>query len=103
VFEERCLLAAIEYLDRNDFTDIKGLDPHLIEAKDGKCPVVVWVTIKPPFIGRIPPELFDTTIPAKVIQLARTGKARVDTISFMATVPHGEPGYLVHTMNVLEQ
>jgi hypothetical protein len=86
--DERVLgfvVAAIEYLERNDFTAITQIGLRLIRAMDGSRGVYVWL---------------DSTaahhaIPTKLIEMARENRCRIDIISV-------EDYRIKHIMNVVE-
>lgn len=92
--EDRCILASIAYLGRNDFTQIRQVSHHLIKAKDGGREVYVWVDVAatPDLTGR---PLF--SIPAELFRIAAIDKARVDVISVHATAER--QATLRHMMN----
>jgi hypothetical protein len=79
------VVAAIDYLERNDFTAITQIGLRLLRAMDGTRGVYVWL---------------DTTsanhaIPTKLIEMAHSDRCRIDIISV-------EDFRIRHFMNVVE-
>lgn len=84
------VLAAVEYLDRNDFTSISQIGLRLIRAKDGSRGVFVWMDSTSA----------DHAIPMKLIEMARKNRCRIDIISVERT-NDGTP-VMKHLMNAVE-
>jgi hypothetical protein len=79
------VVAAISYLERNDFTAITQIGLRLIRAMDGGRGVYVWL---------------DSTashhaIPTKLIEMAHVEHCRIDIISIKGAG-------LMHQMNAVE-
>jgi hypothetical protein len=79
------VIAAIEYLERNDFTAIVQIGLRLIRAMDGARGVYVWL---------------DSTaahhaIPTKLIDMAHAEHCRIDIIGV-------EDSHIKHQMNAVE-
>lgn len=91
-------LAAMAYLERNDFTDICQLAPRLLSAKDGTRKVYVLVSASVPFAKGYDDSV---VIPGYLIKLAREAVARIDVIWAQAAVPKG-CFVLKHLMNAVE-
>lgn len=74
------VLDAIEFLERNDFTDIYQMEEWLLYANDGKRHVYIW--------------LGGWLVPVRLIMRAQHTGARLDLLA------PNEDGHLRHVMNV---
>lgn len=77
------LLAAIEYLEYNDFTEILVLGNRFLSAKDGTVVVLFWL------------EDQDWRLPRAILKTATSVHARVDVIMM-------KDGTLRHFQNAVE-
>jgi hypothetical protein len=79
------VIAAIAYLERNDFTSITQIGLRLIRAMDGTRGVYVWLDSTSA----------DHAIPLKLVQMAHDAGCRIDIISVKDL-------RIEHMMNVVE-
>ena len=89
--DDRCVLASIHYLGRNDFTEICNVSQHLIRARDGSREVFIWV------IAADQPIL---AVPLSLIEQAANERARVDLICVVPS--SGEHAVIRHLQNCIE-
>jgi len=91
--EERCALASIAYLARNDYDSIRQVAQRTLRAKDGKREVYIWLAFGTASPDGEPPCV---AVPAELFRLAKIDRARVDVIRICLT---GEVLQLKHMMN----
>jgi len=84
---DRCLLALVSYLERNDFTAIQQVTHRVIKAKDGAKVVYVWLNFN---------EVL-ASVPTLLFRVAAHDRARVDVITVMID---GDRADIRHLMNV---
>lgn len=72
--EQRLVFAAIEFLERNDFTMIRPLGPHFLRARDGETSVFIWLDF-----GMM---LNQIAVPVLFMDLAKDSRSRLDVIKF---------------------
>lgn len=88
---DRCTIASLGYLERNDFTSIRQIDRHLIFAKDGTRKVYLWIDLDDS--GRHG----GVVVPCRVLERAARERARVDVINLSVD---GRSVLIKHMMNV---
>lgn len=89
--DDRCVLASIHYLGKNDFTKIRHVSQHLIRARDGTREVFIWV------IAADQPIL---AIPNSLIEDAMHERARIDLICVIPS--HDHHVVIRHLQNCIE-
>jgi hypothetical protein len=90
-------MAAIAYLERNDFKTIKWIGPWVIVAKDGTRNVLIWLD-KTSLSMTCTPEI---VVPNRLVELALADDCRLDVIRAKAGVLKNS-FVLNHRMNVIE-
>lgn len=86
----------MEYLERNDFTDIIMLGARLLTVKDGAREVFVWV------IDALDIPVKDVLVPMALVRRAQATGARIDAIVIHTTVGNAGKVVLKHLMNAVE-
>ena len=71
--EMRCFFAIVNYLERNDFTEIRTAASNVIKAKDGTRDVYF-------LIDYCEPKVTEISIPEVLVKLAKHDRARIDVI-----------------------
>lgn len=85
-------IAALAYLQCNDFSHLHYLRPRLISAKDGSRQVIVWIDFCPQNRPNV------VIIPCEIVEMACSTSSRLDVLKFWET----ESRILMkHVFNVL--